>query len=136
MRKKSIRKEKPTNNYRSGLEVKFAKQLTDLGIFYEYEKDKVKYIVPESKHVYTPDFKILENGIYIETKGRFTISDRKKHLHIRKSNPELDIRFVFMNSKVKISKKYKTTYADWCNKNGFKYCDISDKITWALWCSE
>ena len=35
----------------------------------------------------------------------------------------MDLRFVFNNSKAKLSKKSKTTYADWCNKNGFKFAD-------------
>ena len=33
------------------------------------------------------------------------------------------LRFVFSNSKTRISKKSKTTYAMWCEKHGFKYAD-------------
>ena len=57
---------------------------------------------------YTPDFE-LPNGIIIESKGRFVAADRKKHLLVQKQHPELDIRFVFSNSKAKISKGSKTT---------------------------
>ena len=87
-----------------------------------YETEKVSYIIPASDHVYHPDF-LLPNGIFVETKGRFVIADRKKHLLIKEQHPELDIRFVFTNSRNKINKSSKTTYADWCEKNGFKYAD-------------
>ena len=44
---------------------------------------------------------MLYNGIIIETKGRFTAADRRKHLLVRKQHPHLDIRFVFENSNAK-----------------------------------
>ena len=78
--------------------------------------------MPESVHVYTPDFK-LPNKIIIESKGRFVSEDRKKHLLVKQQRPDLDIRFVFSNSKAKISKGSKTSYADWCIKHGFLYAD-------------
>lgn len=106
--------------FRSGLEERVANQLSSHEVKYTYEEKKVKYIIPETVHYYTPDF-VLENGIIIETKGRFVLEDRKKHLYIRKQHPELDIRFVFTNPLAKIRKGSKTTYADWCEKNGFKY---------------
>ena len=33
----------------------------------------------------------------------------------------MDIRFIFSNSKNRIGKKSKTTYAKWCELKGFKY---------------
>jgi len=107
---------------RSGLEQKVSEDLTARGIEYEYEAHKVKYIVPESTHMYTPDFR-LPNGIFVETKGLWETADRMKHLHIRKSNPGLDIRLVFSNSRSKIAKGSKTTYGIWCEKQGIKYAD-------------
>ena len=95
----------------------------------EYETTKIKYVVPESLHTYTPDF-ILPNGIIVETKGRFVVADRKKHLLIQKQHPHKDIRFVFSNSKTKISKGSKTSYADWCNKNGFIFADKEVPEQW------
>jgi len=115
--------------FRSGLEDKIAKQLTEAGVAYEYETTKIQYVVPESVHKYTPDF-VLPNGIIVETKGRFTLPDRKKHLLIQKQRPDLDIRFVFSNSKTKISKGSKTSYADWCTKNGFIYADKEIPEEW------
>lgn len=115
--------------FRSGLEDKISKQLTEAGVAYEYETTKIQYVVPESVHKYTPDF-ILPNGIIVETKGRFTLPDRKKHLLIQKQRPDLDIRFVFSNSKTKISKGSKTSYADWCTKNNFIYADKEIPEEW------
>lgn len=108
--------------YRSGLEVQIAAQLKAAGIDADYEKLKVPYTVPESLHKYTPDWK-LPNGIIIESKGRFVTADRKKHILLKEQHPTMDLRFVFSRSKTPISKGSKTTYADWCDKNGFKYAD-------------
>lgn len=106
--------------FRSGLEESVGKQLKDAKVDYEYEKESVTYTVPARKAKYTPDF-FLPNGIIVETKGRFTSSDRKKHQLIKKQCPELDIRFVFSNPNTKIRKGSKTSYGDWCEKNGFLY---------------
>ena len=114
---------------RSGLEERVCQQLNDLGIPYEYEKLKIKYIRPASSHVYTPDIQ-LPNGIIVETKGRFLAPDRQKHLLVKKHNPELDIRFVFSNSNARISKASKTTYAMWCRKNGYKFADKTIPEEW------
>ena len=108
--------------FKSGLEETISQQIESKGIKVEYETEKVPYIIPASNHTYSPDFK-LPNGIRVETKGRFVAADRKKHLLVKAQNPNLDIRFVFSNSKNKITKNSKTTYADWCEKNGYKYSD-------------
>ena len=100
--------------YRSGLESKVSKQLEDLGVDFGYETFKIEYEVHEFRK-YTPDF-LLSNGIIVETKGRFIAADRKKHLLIQKQHPDLDIRFVFSNSKAKLNKGAKSTYAQWCEK--------------------
>ena len=80
----------------------------------------IKYEKPATQHKYTPDF-VLPNGIIIEAKGIFEREDRQKHLLIKMQYPDLDIRFVFQNHKLKLYKGSKTTYADWADKNGFKY---------------
>jgi hypothetical protein len=108
--------------YRSGLEEQIARQLEEAGIDAEYETTTIKYTVPEKDHKYTPDW-VLPNGIIIESKGRFLTADRQKHLLVKKQHPELDIRFVFSRSKTTISKASKTTYSDWCTKNGFLFAD-------------
>ena len=117
------------NGYRSGLEEDLAESLKARGVKYTYEETKIRYVQPATEHQYTADFE-LENGIIIESKGRFLVADRKKHLLIKRQQPHLDIRFVFSNSKQKISKASRTTYADWCNKNGFLYADKEIPDSW------
>lgn len=117
------------HGFRSGLEDKIAKALEAKGIDPKYEQSKISYVVPERKATYTPDFQ-LPNGIYVETKGRFVVADRQKHLFIKAQHPELDIRFVFSNSKAKISKTSMTTYAEWCTKHGFVYADKEIPDEW------
>jgi len=119
--KSKIRQQAIKNGYRSGLEDVISKDLKDRGVDFGYETVKINWKLVENK-TYTPDF-ILPNGVIIESKGRFVPDDRKKHLKVREQNPDLDIRFVFSNSKNKIRKGSKTTYAMWCEKNNFLYAD-------------
>lgn len=119
--KSKIRQQAIKNGYRSGLEDVISEDLKKRGVDFGYETVKIKWELIESK-TYTPDF-ILPNGIIIESKGRFVLDDRKKHLKVREQNPDLDIRFVFSNSRNKIRKGSKTTYAMWCEKNNFLYAD-------------
>ena len=117
------------HGYRSGFEHKVSGELTEAKIKFEYEVTVIPYIKPETNHTYTIDF-TLPNGILVETKGRWVLEDRKKHLLIQKQHPELDIRMVFQNSKGKIRKGSKTTYADFCNKNDIKWADKSIPTLW------
>lgn len=118
------------HGYRSGLEDTIAAQLSDAAVDFTYEDTTIRYIKPETKHRYTPDFFITKKGIYIETKGRFLPEDRKKHLLIKQQHPDVDIRFVFTRSKSPIRKGSKTTYADWCEQNGFQYADKEVPTVW------
>ena len=118
------------HGFRSGLEDKIAERLKALEVPFEYEKLIIGYTQPEKKRTYTPDFLLLSNGIIIESKGRFMTADRQKHLMVKEQHPELDIRFVFSNSKSKLSKVSQTTYGDWCTKHGFKYADKDIPMSW------
>ena len=109
------------HGYRSGLEHKLSIYLDEHKVKYDYENIKIEW-EDLAYRTYTPDF-VLDNGIIIETKGRFMAADRRKHIAIKKQHPNLDIRFVFTNSKAKLSKGAKSSYADWCIKNGFRYYD-------------
>lgn len=128
-KKYSSRKRSVSKGYRSGLEEQISTQLKQKGVDGEYEKHTIKYTKPATNHKYTPDFK-LPNGVFVETKGRFVLADRQKHTLIKEQNPSLDIRFVFQNSKGKIRKGSKTTYADWCEKHGFQYADKEIPQAW------
>lgn len=117
------------NGYRSGLEETIGLSLQRRGVDPAiFETTKIEYRVDETRK-YTPDWP-LPNGIIVETKGRFTAADRKKHLLIKEQRPDLDIRFVFQRSTTRISKTSKTTYADWCNKHEFKYADKDVPDAW------
>ena len=70
--------------YRSGLEKKLADELKVLKVKFSYESLKIEW-EDLSYRTYTPDF-VLNNGIIIETKGRFLAADRRKHIAIKKQH--------------------------------------------------
>lgn len=111
-----------SKSWRSGLEAQVGQNLTSRGVGFVFEGRKVKYTPPSKEHTYTPDFE-LENGVIIETKGYFTSEDRKKMRWVKEQHPELDIRMLFGNSRNRINKGSPTTYAMWCEKNGYLYAD-------------
>lgn len=115
--------------WRSGLEEQVGGQLLKLGINPKFEELVIPFTQPVKPRKYTPDFP-LPNGIIIETKGRFVSADRQKHLMVQSQYPDLDIRFVFSNSRSRISKQSKTTYATWCQSKGFKYADRFIPLEW------
>ena len=112
-------KEKHTKEikFRSKLEERVATLLEQLGVSYEYESEKLSYTI---EHNYTPDF-VLPNYTYLETKGYWDAADRRKILAVKKANPEVDLRMVFQSPYNTISKKSKTTYAQWCDKHGIPW---------------
>jgi len=114
--------------YRSGLEVKLAEYLKEQGVLATYESMKIEW-EDLAYRTYTPDF-VLPNGIIIESKGLFTSEDRRKHQLIKKQHPSLDIRFVFSNSRSKLRKGSKSTYASWCDTKGFLYYDRIVPLPW------
>ena len=106
--------------YRSGLEKDTASFLRKHKVKFTYEELKIDWEDFKVRK-YTPDFQ-LENGIIIETKGRFMPADRAKHLSIKRQfGEDYDIRFLFSNPNAKLSKKSKTTYWQWCDKHNFKW---------------
>ena len=84
---------------------------------------------PERKATYTPDL-TLKNGIVIETKGLFQTEDRQKMKLIKAQYPDLDIRMVFSNANARIAKKSPTTYAKWCEANGFIWAHRTAPEAW------
>lgn len=106
------------HGFRSGLEKENADRLEKLGVPFAFEKLKIKYVIPETVHTYSPDFVLLPNGIIVETKGLFEVKDRQKHVLIKQQWPTLDIRIVFQRPTDKIAKGSSTTYGQWATKNG------------------
>lgn len=105
---------------RSSLEEKVIADLQQKKVKFAYESLKIRYIKKPS--IYTPDI-VLSNGIIVEIKGYFKADDRAKHLLIKAQHQDLDIRFVFQDSKKKIHKSSPTTYGMWAEKHGFIYAD-------------
>ena len=125
------------HGYKSGLEHTVAEQITATLYDLKYETESLNYVVPESRHKYTPDFVFIKRDgviMYIETKGRWTTADRMKMKHVLASNPDIDIRMVFQAPTQKISKGSKTTYESYANKLGIKY--VGKKDIPAEWMAE
>ena len=106
--------------FRSKLEKQVGDLLEQIGVVYEYETHKISYVI---QHHYNPDF-ILPNGIYLEAKGFWDAADRRKILAVVRDNPDIDLRMIFQAPFNKISKKSKTTYAQWCEKHGIKWAAV------------
>lgn len=122
------------HKYRSGSEKRTGEFLATIKVPFSFEPHYIEYTWLEYKK-YLPDF-LLPNGIFLEVKGRFKLEDRKKHLFIKEMYPDLDIRFVFDNPNGKLNKGGKSSYADWCTKNGFLFCKNSDHDIIEAWSHE
>ena len=110
--------------YRSGLELKVADQIKEAKYPVNYETETLQYIVPQKNSKYTPDFIFTRKDgktMYIETKGRWTSTDRQKMKNILASNPDIDLRIIFQNPNQKISKGSKTTYEAYALNIGIKH---------------
>ena len=115
--------------FRSGLEEKVADLLGELGVKYDYESTKVPYVI---QHTYTPDF-VLPNGVYLECKGYWDADDRRKIKAVKTLNPDLDLRMVFQAPYNTISKKSKTTYAQYCERLGILWCSFTNiPVAWLM----
>ena len=115
--------------FKSKLEERVADLLTNLGISYEYESTKVPYTI---QHNYHPDF-VLPNHVYLETKGYWDPADRRKVLAVKRDNPDIDLRMVFQAPFNKISKKSKTTYAQWCESDDLAWsCFHNIPLEWLI----
>jgi hypothetical protein len=124
-----------TKRRRSKLELQFEEILKENKAEYDYEVTKLKYIVPESNHVYTVDW-TLNSGMLLETKGYLSDhAERNKYVLLKQQYPDLDLRFVFA-SLTKPCGGMKTTHEQWAIKNGFKYCSVKDVATIKKWIKE
>ena len=122
-------KNKKPIKFKSKLEERVADLLSNLGVIYEYESTKVPYTI---QHNYYPDF-ILANHVHLETKGYWDPKDRRKVLAVKRDNPDLDLRMVFQAPYNKISKKSKTTYAQWCEKHDIPWTSFHDiPLDWLI----
>ena len=113
-------------NFRSKYEETVYNNVKENGFTVEYEPFSLAYLM---KGNYYPDF-VLPNGIIVEAKGYFDSRARAKMIAVKKNNPFLDIRLLFMNSKTKVRKGSKLTYADWCKKYHFPFSDGMIPLEW------
>jgi hypothetical protein len=121
--------------FRSKFEEKVYAQLSEVNDSeISYESIKLKYTPVPKEKTYTPDIIIKHSTghiIYLELKGYFrTSSERIKYEHVKKSNPDIDLRFIFQNSKLPIYKGSPTTYAGWADKNNFPWADKIIPTSW------
>jgi hypothetical protein len=73
---------------------------------------------------------VLPNGIILELKGRWLSPDRKKHRLVHAQYPDLEIRFIFSRPQERISKQSRTTYAKFCETQGWKYAGPTVPLLW------
>lgn len=129
--------------YASGLEEKVIKDLEERGIRYEYEPEEIEY--EKSIHRahckrcgrgdgcvqfrrYVPDLRINVEGqsFLVEIKGKFTAENRGRMEAVRKTHPDLDLRFLFQRDNW-LTRKQKTRYSDWATAHGFQWA-VGEKV--------
>lgn len=112
MRKTNKFKAKRGRKYKSKFEATLAKRMPRVpGVKVVYEGISIDYVLSK---VYKPDFVVyFPDGKIrlIEAKGWFRPEDKQKMLAVKKSNPQLDIKFVLSNKKDAI----------WAERHGFDY---------------
>lgn len=119
------KKKRPDDpDYRSKFEQTIGEFLGDLA---EHEPERIYFTQPSKQRFYVPDFK-TKGGAYIECKGKWDASDRIKHVWLREQHPDKRIAIIFQNSKVRLSKRSKTTYGEWATKNNIEWYDWKDGI--------
>jgi hypothetical protein len=105
---------------RSKFEYDYAKRDVKKGA---YESDKIQYTI---SCTYNPDFTYIKKDgskLFIELKGLFKASDRRKTLAILDQHRGIDLRFLFQRAANKITKGSKTTYGMWCDKHNIKWAE-------------
>lgn len=108
--------------FASKAERDFAYEMDCAKIHWMYEPDKFDWFPPPRK--YTPDFKVLRRDgtyFYIEFKGYLRPADKRKMKYFKQQNPNVDVRFVFMNAYKALYAGSPSTYADWAEKHGYRW---------------
>ena len=114
----------PLQTYKSKFEDRVRKLLPAT---VTYEPDRLKFTQPATIRTYIPDWKV-KDGVYIETKGKLTVEDRKKMKWVKEQYPDHTFYILFQNGRVKLRKGSKTSYGDWASKAGFEWSDLRDGI--------
>jgi len=107
------------DGFRSGFEGQVADDLSNNGVYWEYEQRKYNLVIPRS---YTPDF-VLGNGVVLEVKGYFDQEDRRLIKLFKEQHSDVDIRMVLQKPHQKLTKSGRMTYATWCDKYNVPWCE-------------
>jgi hypothetical protein len=105
--------------HRSRLEEEVEQALESMGYTPSYEAERFNYVLHRK---YTPDFKVGQ--VLIEVKGWWPPAERSKFLSVIVCNPGLPIFVALQRPYLTLSKKSKTTYAEWCSRHGIAWCPI------------
>lgn len=116
------------HRFRSDYELSVAKNLAEKNVKFEYETKKISY--QPKLRIYTPDFYLPEQDIYVEAKGFFSPADRQKMLLVIQQNMFLDIRMLFLRASNKLNRSSKTTYGSWCDRYGILWADGQIPLEW------
>jgi hypothetical protein len=110
-------------------EVRCAADMDDRKIKYNYEQDKIPYVI---KATYNPDFTLYkDDDMLIEYKGKMTQTVRTKMAAIKKCNPDLRICMVFEKPNNKLSSKPNSMrYWRWAELHGFPWSEHYVKKEW------
>ena len=123
---RSIKATYNKTRFASRFEAEVARKLDELGLSWEYEPCRIPW--QPAVRYYKPDFKVtFPDGTerYIEVKGYFDPAMRSKMAQIREQHPDLDIAFLFMNDRAKITRAgNSTTYKEWAMKHGYPCVDL------------
>ena len=128
--------------YKSRYEYNQANRLEKNNINFQYEQIVIPWKHPIScgvcnncnsedvckNRTYTPDFWFPKSKLFVETKGRFTSTNRTDMSHITKQS-EHEIRIVFMADNY-CTKKKGMRYSRWCDLHGIKYAIGSIPLEW------
>ena len=140
--KKKLRPQRKKIQYQgqtmaSESEVSFAKECDRLNIPWMYEPESFDWFMPSKK--YTPDFKIMRGDrtyFYVEYKGFLWQEDKQKMKAIKEQHPDIDIRFVFANSKSPVhgaktrKNGTKQSHAEWAEAHGFLWAEGFIPSSW------
>ncbi len=97
---------------RNRFETKIAKQLKKAKVHFEYEMERIPYILAR---YYVPDFVLFTplGKVYIELKGYLRPEHKSKMVAVKKMHPEKDIRILFYSRN--------KSYIKWADKHGFRW---------------
>ena len=107
--------------YRSGLERIVHNEYMRKAV---YEPFKIDYVQPSKDRVYMPDLVYPNdpNNVY-EVKGfPRDKNSLEKSLHVRESNPEINIRFILAKKNSRAYPGVKMFLNDWLDKYEFEWC--------------